>query len=271
MIKRIIKLLVAIVFWVLETLWTLGRTKNMPGVCVVLMYHDVMEAQLHRFIRQMEKAAKLTIPVATDKIRDFTRGKRYCAVTFDDGFSSTIDIVRPVLTGMSIPATFFIPTAYLGKEASWITDTNRRCNVGLVVTADELKRLGESRYVSIGSHGVNHIRLTKVEDDDAWKELAKSKKILESITGRKVEAHSFPFGEYNTTHVAMARNACYDRVFTVDPTVASGAGDKFVIGRVEVDPADWQLEFTLKLMGAYRWQPYASRLKKLLRRYVRNN
>jgi len=271
MIKRVVKLLIALAFWLLENLLILGRRNNKSGTCVVLMYHAVSAEQLHRFIRQMEKVTKLTIPVAADAITNLARGKLYCTVTFDDGFASTIDTVLPVLNQMSIPATFFIPTAYWGKEATWITDNNRRQRVGCVITAEKLKQFSEHRCVTIGSHGINHVRLTEVSDDDAWKELAESKKILEEITGKNIKTHSFPFGCYYDRHVEMALNAGYERVFTVDPNVATGGSNEFLIGRIEVDPADWQLEFTLKLMGAYRWQPHASRLKKLLRRYVRNN
>jgi len=271
MIKRVVKLLIALAFWLLENLLILGRRNNKSGTCVVLMYHAVSAEQLHRFIQQMEQVTKLTIPVAAAAIKNLARGKLYCTVTFDDGFSSTIDTVLPVLNQMSIPATFFIPTAYWGKEARWITDNNRRQCFGFVITTEKLKQFSEHRCVTIGSHGINHVRLTEVSDDDAWQELAESKKILEDITGKDIKMHSFPFGSYYDRHVQMALNAGYERVFTVDPNVATGVSNEFVIGRVEVDPADWQLEFTLKLMGAYRWQPHASRLKKLLRRYVRNN
>ena len=87
---------------------------------------------------------------------------------------------------------------------------------------------------------------------------------LENITGKEVKAHSFPYGDYEDRHVAMARKAGYDHVFTVDPTVVTGVGETFVIGRVQVEPTDWPLEFKLKVLGAYRWHPYVSRLKKRL-------
>jgi peptidoglycan/xylan/chitin deacetylase (PgdA/CDA1 family) len=251
-------------FWCFEKLWTWILKPNISGTCVVLMYHDVTSANYHRFARQLEKLAQLAAPVATDSISELQKGKHYVAVTFDDGFASTIELVLPVLKHMAIPATFFIPTAYLGKEATWITDIDRRQRVGRIITADSLRLLCEHNYVTIGSHGINHQRLTEMKDEEVREELAGSKKLLENITGKDVKGHSFPFGAYDERHVTMAHKAGYDHVFTVDPAIATGGYMEFVIGRIEVDPTDWPLEFTLKFLGAYRWQPFVSRLKKRL-------
>jgi peptidoglycan/xylan/chitin deacetylase (PgdA/CDA1 family) len=264
-IKRIAKLLIAIVFRGLEKIVAMFRNDHdKPGTCVVLMYHDVTAAYYSRFCRQMETLTQLAAPVATDSISELEKGKRYVAITFDDGFASTIETILPVITQKAIPATFFIPASYLGKEADWITDIDRRQRVGYIISADNLKLLSKHKDVIIGSHGMNHLRLTNMMDDEARKELADSKKVIENMTGKNVRMLSFPFGAYDDHHIAMARGAGYDYVFTIDPTVVIAAGDEFVIGRVEVDPADWHLEFMLKVSGAYRWHPYVSRLKKRL-------
>ncbi len=263
MIKRIIKLLIATAFRGVERIGFFFRHDNdKPGTCVVLMYHDVTVANYRRFVRQMEKLAQLATPVATDSISELKKGKHYVAVTFDDGFASTIETVLPVLTHQAIPATFFIPTAYLGKEAAWITNIDRWQRVGHIITADSLRLLCKHKYVTIGSHGVNHRRLTELKDDEVREELTESKRLLENITGKDVKGHSFPFGAYNDSHITMARKAGYDHVFTIDSTVAIGVGKEFVIGRIEVDPTDWPLEYRLKLLGAYRWLPTAFALKR---------
>lgn len=204
------------------------------------------------------------MPVATDSIGGIKKGRHHVAVTFDDGFASTIEAVLPILTRNSISATFFIPTAHFGKEASWIADKDKRKNTGPIITVENLKLLSKNKGVSIGSHGMNHQRLTEIKDDDARKELSESKRQLENITGKEVKAHAFPYGAYEDRHIAMARKAGYNQVYTVDPTVFTGAGEGFVVGRVQVEPTDWPLEFKLKVLGAYRWHPCVSRLKRFL-------
>jgi peptidoglycan/xylan/chitin deacetylase (PgdA/CDA1 family) len=262
-LKRIVKFLIALAFRGVEKTTALFRKGHeKPGTCVVLMYHDITPQKYDRFIRQMKEMIQLARPVSACSIKSLQKGTHHVAVTFDDGFAETLELVQPVLAEMTIPATFFIPSAHLGKEADWISDMNRRRSVGPIITAERLKSLAEQNGVTIGSHGMNHRRLTELTDQDAWIELSESKKQLENITGQDVKIHGFPFGAYDDRHVAMAQEAGYDHVFTIDPTVAVGNVTDFVIGRVEVDPNDWLMEFKLKVLGSYRWHPYVSVLKK---------
>lgn len=264
-IKRCVKLLIALGFHYFERTVALFQSRSdKPGACVVLMYHDVTPENCGRFIQQMEILPRLAIPVAIDAIGVIKNGRHHVAVTFDDGFAPTIDLVVPILRQRAIPAAFFIPTAHLGREAAWITDKDKRKLAGPIITAENLQLLGKGKGVTIGSHGMNHRRLTEMKDEDARKELAESKRQLENITGTKVKAHSFPYGAYEDRHIVMARKAGYDHVYTVDPTMATGAVEEFVVGRVQVEPTDWPLEFKLKVLGAYRWHPYVSRLKRFL-------
>jgi peptidoglycan/xylan/chitin deacetylase (PgdA/CDA1 family) len=264
-LKRIVKFLIALAFRGVEKTTALFRKGHeKPGTCVVLMYHDITPQKYDRFIRQMKEMIQLARPVSACSINSLQKGKHHVAVTFDDGFAETLESVQPVLAEMTIPVTFFIPSAHLGKEADWISDMNRRRSVGPVITAERLKFMAGQNGVAIGSHGMNHRRLTELTDQDAWMELSESKKHLENITGQGVKIHGFPFGAYDDRHVAMAQEAGYDHVFTIDPTVALGKVTDFVIGRVEVDPTDWTIEFRLKVLGAYRWHPMVSRLKKRL-------
>lgn len=266
MIKRILKVLIAIVFRNVEKIvGALCWQNRRRGSCIVLAYHDVTPSNCHRFRWQMGRLRQLAAPVAADSVRQLPKGRKHAAVTFDDGFASTIDLVLPVLSDEAIPVTFFIPTAYLGKQATWIRNTDRQQCVGRVINADALRTLSKRDFVTIGSHGTSHRRLTEMSDIEVLTELAESKRILENITGRNAEIHAFPFGAYHSSHIKMAYDAGYNHVFTLDPEVVmTGSKNQFVIGRIVVNPSDWPIEFTLKVLGAYRWLSCISRLKNLL-------
>jgi peptidoglycan/xylan/chitin deacetylase (PgdA/CDA1 family) len=261
-IKRILKLLISIVFRGVEKLKALFRRGKKPGTYVVLLYHDVAAKYCPRFSAQMDMLSQIATPVAIDSIFRLQRGMHHVAVTFDDGFAFTLDTVLPILIQKAIPATFFIPTAYCGKEAAWIPDLERRRRVGRIISVDGLRLFSANNFVTIGSHGINHRRMTGMKNNEAEEELAGSKKRLEDITGKEVKIYSFPFGDYNDSHVALARELGYRRLFTIHPTLAAGTDDEFVFGRVQVEPTDWPLEFRLKLLGAYRWMMVASSVKK---------
>ena len=125
-----------------------------------------------------------------------------------------------------------------------------------VMTAEELRE-SKGGLVSVGSHGVRHIQLSCLREDEAKRELVESKQQLESILGLAIAGFSFPRGEYNHRVVQWAREAGYERVFTIEPKLALEDPEEYVTGRFTVEPSDWRLEFRLKLLGAYRWLPAA--------------
>jgi peptidoglycan/xylan/chitin deacetylase (PgdA/CDA1 family) len=118
--------------------------------------------------------------------------------------------------------------------------------------------------VTLGSHTLTHPFLPSIGDDEARREIAGSRTALEGILNRKIGLFSFPFGGFNQRSIELCREAGYDRVFTTLPNFALVQPNEFVVGRVRVDPTDSPLEFRLKLAGAYRWLPFAFRLKHLI-------
>lgn len=246
------------------------RSRPFP-TCVILYYHDVSNVQRDKFARQMDHLLCSAIPISLDQIASFHNGKHCAAVTFDDGFLSAIENALPELESRKIPATIFIPTAYLGQRPGWIKDCAHHAFNEMVMNADQVRQAGSNALFTISSHCRTHTRLLALKDEDAKNEIFESKKDLEKILGAEVSLLSFPHGSYNQTHIAWAREAGYERVFTIRPASLDSATDAYVIGRTKVDPSDWPLEFRLKLSGAYRWLPTAFCLKSKLLQIVTNN
>jgi peptidoglycan/xylan/chitin deacetylase (PgdA/CDA1 family) len=118
---------------------------------------------------------------------------------------------------------------------------------------------------TIGSHCRTHRRLTELQDPESREEITRSKKELEEILGHGVTLLSYPYGAHRETHLVMAREAGYQRVFSVEPKRNSGTTERiFSAGRIRVDPGDWKIEFRLKVNGSYSWMTIASRIKKMI-------
>jgi peptidoglycan/xylan/chitin deacetylase (PgdA/CDA1 family) len=133
----------------------------------------------------------------------------------------------------------------------------------------ELKRAREHGLFSIGSHCRTHPDLPRLDEPEARDEIFGSKNELESMLQEGIQSLSFPFGSFNETHVRMAREAGYHRVFSTSPDLFRGNGRrKYVVGRVKADPEDWPLEFRLKILGAYRWLPLAFSIKRKVRSFL---
>jgi len=233
------------------------------ATCVVLYYHEVRSEDRSRFAHQMDLLKRCATPVPTDRTEPLIAGQHHVAVTFDDGFQSVIENALPELRMRQIPATLFIITNAVGKAPDWLTDRGSPAHDQPVMSETDLQNL-PAGLISVGSHTLSHPRLPKLTKSEAQREIAESRTKLECILQREVRLFSFPYGAYNAETIALCRQAGYQRVFTSSPTWAFITPEEFITGRVPVEPGDWQLEFRMKLMGAYRWLPLAISLKRCI-------
>jgi peptidoglycan/xylan/chitin deacetylase (PgdA/CDA1 family) len=168
-----------------------------------------------------------------------------------------------VLAKYQIPATVFVPTGYLGEEPGWsVTKGTSNRPSGRIVSRAELKSV-DGQLVKLGSHTVTHPRLATLRPADLRSELAASRRTLEEIIGGPVTMLSLPYGSFNAQVIRAAGHAGYERVFANVPVDRRQDGSGLV-GRVNVSPRDWPMEFRLKVMGAYEWLAVAIPAKRLL-------
>lgn len=267
MLTRWAKLIGSLVFFLLDRLWyvlarLIGREQATP--CVVLYYHGVPEEHRQLFARQMDTLRRWAKPIRADAVPPQEKGVRHAAVTFDDGLLSVWENALPELSTREIPATIFVPTAWLGKPPGWGKHTATAVSGERVISGAELASHRDSTLLLIGSHSATHPKINRLSDVDAIEELRDSKRVLEEILGYEVVLFSFPHGETDARTISFCRQEGYKKVFSVQPTYVLQAGDEYVMGRVSVSPEEWPIEFWLKLMGAYRWLPVAFALKRAL-------
>jgi len=258
-VKRLVKLGISLLVrgWDVLQLGVkriLGRASE-PR-CVVLYYHGIASSLKQAFIRQMDEAAQLAEPVAAGFNGGLAPGRRYFAVTFDDGFVSTLENAFPVLLQRRIPATIFIPTGSLGQRPAWVKNPASPAWNETVMTADQVRSLRHYEGITVGAHSVSHPNFQALEPAQAERELKESKTELETLMGCAVDLFSFPHGKYSAASLELAKAVGYRRVFSIAPEPAQGERASYVVGRVLVCPSDWPVEFRLKLLGAYRWMTW---------------
>lgn len=115
-------------------------------------------------------------------------------VTFDDGDPSIIGI-SDILEQYRIKPMIFINSANAD---------------------DRLIKHAVKKGWIIGSHGRNHIDLTRVDRDDLARELAGSKLDLERKSGTRVVNLAYPYGKFNKRVEKAAKKAGYKRAFGVN-------------------------------------------------------
>ena len=111
-----------------------------------------------------------------------TMPSRTVAVTFDDCYRDNLFAAR-VLAEHGLPASFFVPTAYVGTNRlfPWDSHLPRMANL----TWDDVREMVHMGH-EIGSHTVNHINLGNAAHNEVRTELFESKAVLERQLGQKV-------------------------------------------------------------------------------------
>jgi peptidoglycan/xylan/chitin deacetylase (PgdA/CDA1 family) len=122
-----------------------------------------------------------------------------------------------------------------------------------------------SEWVTIGSHTLTHPDLGTLGEHELRRELFESKRELEVITGRPVSLLSMPYGDYSQRALELASEAGYKRTFGSTLLDARDQRTTGIVGRTRANPSDWEVEFKLKALGAYRWVHWFSTVKKEMR------
>jgi len=269
--KRIIKFSISILVFVYDQAVRLFlKIAKVPSVgrCVVFYYHGVDDRYRNQFSEQIRSLVKWARPVPALFRGTLEPGKYHFALTFDDALQSFVRNALSILEEYRLPAAVFVPTGWLGRKPAWAV-LNEEAGIAESVLGPEQISALDKNLVTIGSHSVSHPFFPKLTNEDTRIEFSRSKMNLEQITGRPVEAFSFPYGAFTPQQVELARQAGYQRVYTTQPTLATGKMNGFVLGRIDVKPTDWVLEIFLKVHGAYRWLPAAFKIKGTGRSLIR--
>ncbi len=121
-------------------------------------------------------------------------------LTFDDGFSSWMDII-PFLERNRVPATFFISSGFLNSLETKSWEEFCRLNLGIQnaepsISWSEAKLLSQHPLFTIGGHTCNHLSLGRIaQQDDLWREVSVDKQLIEERIGKSLKYFAFPFGD----------------------------------------------------------------------------
>ena len=242
--------------------WLFG--KRIPSPLVVLTYHGVKVDKLQSFKRHMDYILRAGNPIWADSGGLKTDDCREIAVTFDDGLRSVVENALPVMRDRGIPATIFVPAGYIGRKPGW--ECNSLDDLGVedeVLNEAQLRGLADN-FVKVGSHGVMHTKISKIDRKEAIKEVEESRKILHNILGKEVDLFAFPYGDCNEETIELCTEAGYRSVFLAVPVWGLSQKCGIVRGRIDISLDDWFLEYRLKMLGAYQWLALAIKLKRRL-------
>jgi peptidoglycan/xylan/chitin deacetylase (PgdA/CDA1 family) len=99
---------------------------------------------------------------------------------------------------------------------------------------EEILRLSRSPLISIGGHTVTHTSLAILSAAEQEDEISANKAHLESITGRRVTAFAYPFGDIGTATLGAVRASGYRCACSVSVGAGTAAADPLRLPRCQV-------------------------------------
>jgi len=226
------------------------------GVVPVLLYHDVADGPAHdRFRRYVvppglfdehlsalasagyRTANASTLIATTQPLGGADRPAVY--LTFDDGYRSFATTVVPTMARYGMTGTVFVPTAYVGGRAQWLSHLGEGHRQ--LMTWAEIRDVA-SAGAEVGAHGHRHLPFDLVSPPELRSELSDGRAVLEDSLGAAVTSLAYPFGFHDRSVRRSARACGYRVAFEVGDNLQWGPSpsplaDRILrIRRVIVDP-----------------------------------
>ena len=178
--------------------------------------------------------------------------RRTVAITFDDSYRDTLQAAR-VLAEFGLPATFFLPTAYI--ESDRVYDWDRGLPAMPNLTWDEVREMARMGF-EIGSHTITHANLGVIGPDQAREELVQSKRQLEDEISQPARWFAYPFGgqhHLRPEYLSLIAEAGYEGTVSAYGGFVRPWTDHRILPREAVPYFHSILHLELHLAGSLHW------------------
>jgi peptidoglycan/xylan/chitin deacetylase (PgdA/CDA1 family) len=237
-----------------------SRVKNLN----VLMYHKVIDTagikpmhQIHVTKNRFEAQLVLLLekgytPITFADLSGYYNNKtplpeKPVILTFDDGYKNNYDFAFPLAKKYKIKFVVFC----MGKKAErnfW--DSEDKEFFSELLSPEEIKEMSDYG-IEIGSHTINHKKLSSLTKNEITCELEDSKKYLESITGKPVISLAYPYGDVDEKVKIIAGQTGYEFGIATTTGPLNFFKDRFEIRRIPVFPDTDLIGFSKKISRIY--------------------
>lgn len=168
----------------------------------VLMYHKLSETnrdfltvttdQLRSHLDHLQQE-NYTLVSLDDVLRSLSDDTpqplppRAVLITFDDAYVNNYDLALPILKEFGVPATLFVPTAYIGSTNEWDGATDP------LMTEPQLKSL-VNKGLSLAYHSHRHQNFKHLLPEQAEQDLTESQTEAQRLTLPLLPALAYPYG-----------------------------------------------------------------------------
>lgn len=166
---------------------------------------------------------------------------RTLAITFDDGYASTLTIAAALLAESNMPFCVYV-TPML------IDSADRR-----YLDRQQLFELSRIPNVTIGAHGYRHVPLSSLSMDERRRQLADAKSWIEDIVQSEVRSMSYPFGDAPPGIQDVALETGYQLAACSVWGVNHHQTDRMMLRRIDLWEGDSERSVVSKVEGQWDW------------------
>lgn len=233
-----------------ETVAVIRRNNAILLGTRTLMYHDLEEGNSSSaiyllsstsFRNQMRTLSEFAHEKQTRFVRLTAEPQPGLAVTFDDGYRSTLTIAAPLLVELGIPFHVFATKAYC------------QSGDGRYLTERELRELSTLPNVVIGTHGATHTHFAKVSAAALERELSDARDWLQQTLQMPVNSLSYPHGSHTSTVSEAVQRHGYHYACSSQSGTFRSTTQRFNIPRIDIWSRDSARTALSKLRGAWDW------------------
>lgn len=202
-------------------------------------------------------------------VEDIAVGADGCALTFDDGDRSILDIAAPVLSRRGIPASAFVVTDLIGTTTPfWWVEVEARAGthapdlIGRMKQVPDARRLElldelraqtpdvlveqrnlepqelldlEQAGVTVGNHSATHPLLDRCPDQKITSELRTAHERLSELLGHDPSQIAYPNGNEDHRVINAARDLGYEIGLLFDHRPVRRIDDPLRVSRIRLD------------------------------------
>lgn len=235
---------------------------------LVLLYHSlgtnppaVAAANFRQQVAWLSRNAAIT---SLDSVMHSSgQNPLEAAITFDDGYASLHDQVAPILAEYGATATVYLNTGWIGESVRKVSDADLgHYPKEHFLTWDEVEELARAGW-TIGSHGVEHLDLTRQDADAVARELAESKREIEFRLGQSCQHFAYTWGRFKPALQHAVRNAGYMSAVSGLHGPVTATSDHYALPRIDVR-AEYELRDFIDVVRGH-WD-YLGLKQRLVRR-----